>query len=144
MHPAVSIKFGKVGFKFKQTRLNAWGNNEKRRGACGPKLSENKETFPNCGDKNSISVTLQNNIKALDQIKGGVKGKGSKRAKMEFKVGWEIFRKTAEWRYIERFIDRIKNLYKEVVKDKDGTIIKECCEPLKNHKGHGDAKRKKS
>lgn len=115
----------------------------KNREARGPKLSENKETFSNCGKKNSTLVTLQNGVEVYDQIKGKAQGKNFKRAKMEFKVGWEIFKKIAEWRFIERLIDRIKNLYKEVVKDKDGTIIHECHEPLKNHKGHGDAKRKK-
>jgi|YelNatPaOPRAMG01_1025707.scaffolds.fasta_scaffold42362_2 hypothetical protein len=116
---------------------------KKRCGVCGQEPSGGDRTCPNCGNKNSISVTLENDIETHDQIKGGVKGKSSKKAKIEFKVGWEFFRKTSEWRFIERLINRVEDLYKEVVKDKDGMIIHKCDEPLKNHKGHGNAKRKK-
>ena len=79
----------------------------------------------------------------LIRLKGVSKEKAQKRAKMEFKVGWEFFREKSEWRFVERLINRIKNLYEEVVKDKGDAIIKRCYEPLTNHKGHGYAKGKK-
>ena len=115
----------------------------KRCGVCGQELSGVDRTCPNCGNNNFVSITIEDDVNTFDQIKGGVKGKGSKRAKMEFKVEWEFFREKSEWRFVERFINRIKNLYEEVVKDKGGAIIKRCYEPLTKHKGHGYAKGKK-
>lgn len=55
----------------------------------------------------------------------------------------ELYRKTGEEHDVERIIDPENNIYKEVIKDsKTGEIIRECCEPLDKHQGHGYAKRK--
>ncbi|MBZ5499537.1 MAG: hypothetical protein LAP85_24320 [Acidobacteriia bacterium] len=41
-------------------------------------------------------------------------------------------------------IDRRKDLYQEIVTDPEtGAIIHKCEEPLREHEGHGDARKKK-
>jgi hypothetical protein len=55
----------------------------------------------------------------------------------------ELYRDTGETHDVERIIDLENNIYKEVIKDsKTGKIIRECCEPLDKHVGHGYAKYK--
>jgi hypothetical protein len=55
----------------------------------------------------------------------------------------ELYRETGEDHDVDRIIDREKNLYKETIRDsKTGGVIRECCEPLDKHVGHGYAKRK--
>ncbi len=54
----------------------------------------------------------------------------------------ETYRKTGEERRVLREFDRLKNKYKEIIIKSDGTTIKNVEEPLTNHKGHGNAKRK--
>lgn len=44
-----------------------------------------------------------------------------------------------------REIDRLRNWYSELVRDKvTGRIIHQCAEPLDQHQGHGSARKEKS
>lgn len=53
----------------------------------------------------------------------------------------ELYRDTGEDHDVESVIDHNSNIYKEVIRDsKTGKIIRECCEPLDKHIGHGYAK----
>jgi len=80
---------------------------------------------------------------ALDnhmRMKGKHGGKG--KPFFDARVYPDYYLKDNEWRHLERLIDRDNNLYVEIIKDmKTGEIIKEVWEPLKNHQGHGAAKR---
>lgn len=91
-------------------------------------------------------MILSLEIKLYCSIKGKVKRKGIKRPIKEFKVGDDLHRNSGKWFYREMYINREKNQYKEIVKDKTtGKIIHKCEEPLSEHKGHGSAKyRRKS
>ena len=40
-------------------------------------------------------------------------------------------------------VDRENNIYDEIVTDKNGNVIYKNNEPLKQHRGHGSAKKKK-
>ncbi|MCD6474612.1 MAG: zinc ribbon domain-containing protein [Thermoplasmata archaeon] len=112
---------------------------------CGKKLSNDNEVCPNCGSKKrNIIVTLKDKIELHDQIKGKVKRQGFKKPIREFKVGDDLHHKSGKWYHKEMYIDREKDQYKEIVKDKTtGNIIHKCEEPLSKHKGHGSAKYKK-
>ncbi|MDO8891950.1 MAG: hypothetical protein Q7V00_08925 [Sulfurimicrobium sp.] len=45
---------------------------------------------------------------------------------------------------LERFLDRLRDLYKEkITNPTTGEVIHECEEPLSKHQGHGSAKPKK-
>jgi endogenous inhibitor of DNA gyrase (YacG/DUF329 family) len=57
-------------------------------------------------------------------------------------TGDDLHRKTGKWMKLDRIIDRVKNLYREVVTDqKSGEIVYKCEEPLSEHKGHGSEKK---
>lgn len=112
---------------------------------CGQKLSEDDKVCPNCGsEKKYIKLTFEEKIELHDQIQGIGEKQGIKGFAQEFKVGDDLYRNSVKWYYKERYIDREKNQYKEIVKDKTtGKIIHKCEEPLSEHKGHGSAKHKK-
>lgn len=53
-------------------------------------------------------------------------------------------RSTGGWAFQFRRIDRLRNWYSELVRDKEtGQIIHQCAEPLNRHQGHGSARKKK-
>ncbi len=112
---------------------------------CGQKLSEDDKICPNCSSKKKhITLTLEEKIELHDQTKGKAKKQGIKRPAQEFKVGDDLHRNSGKWRYREMYIDREKNQYKEIVKNKTtGEIIHKREEPLSKHKGYGSAKHKK-
>jgi len=61
----------------------------------------------------------------------------------EIKSGEELYRKTKEWRQIERIFDHKDDVYYEKITDlKTGRVIKEVHEPLSEHKGHGADKKR--
>lgn len=63
---------------------------------------------------------------------------------LESKVGDDLYRKTGEWRKLERRVDREGNWYYEKIVDpKTGRVIKDVSEPLTKHRGHGSAKKKR-
>jgi hypothetical protein len=59
--------------------------------------------------------------------------------------GDDMYRDTGKWNYLERVFDYENDYYIEKITDPlTGEIIKECKEPLSEHKGHGSAKFKKT
>jgi len=113
---------------------------------CGQKLSKEDKICPNCGSKRRyITLIFEEKIELHDQIKGKVKRQRFKKPVQELKVGDDLHRKSGKWYHREIYIDREKNQYKEIVRDKHtGETIHECKEPLSKHVGHGSAKYKKS
>ena len=68
---------------------------------------------------------------------------GSREPFIEHKSGDSFFRKTAKWVTRVMRIDRRGDRYTEHVYDpKSGETIHHCDEPLSEHRGHGDAKRR--
>ncbi|MBN1459041.1 MAG: hypothetical protein JXA57_05860 [Armatimonadetes bacterium] len=53
----------------------------------------------------------------------------------------DIEQQSGETCYVERRVDRENDWYDEVVTNPDGTIKHECHEPLREHRGHGSAKK---
>ncbi len=128
-------------------------------GDCGEKIFEgsqeeyykkgmNKLECPSCGsDKKEIILKVEEDYKIHDKIKGKVyekgKRKGKKKESIEFIEGNEFIRKTEEWGYKRRVIDRKNDKYIEKVWDENKVPIHECDKRLSEHKGHGSAKIKK-
>lgn len=58
------------------------------------------------------------------------------------KVGSDLYRKTGQWRRLERVFDRLNDWYREHISDRrTGKVIKHLEEPLSQHRGHGSAKK---
>jgi len=62
---------------------------------------------------------------------------------LEGKYGDDQFRRTGAWNKIERTIDRRGNRYRELITDEEGNVVRDVDEPLTDHVGRGDAKRKR-
>ena len=63
---------------------------------------------------------------------------------MKVKSGDDLYRKTNEWRKLNRRIDRDRNEYSERIVDPvTGEMLKEVYEKLSDHRGHAFAKRRK-
>ena len=100
-----------------------------------------------CGsDSLHISLQICDRIVAREQIKGKVKNPRYKskrnRPSREFKVGSEPQRgRPGKWAYVCRDINREHNTYDETVVDEEtGQVLRECHQPLSEHKGHGSDK----
>jgi len=62
---------------------------------------------------------------------------------MEGKFGDELHRKTGKWYRRVMIIDRRKNRYRERIEDPEtGVVSRDVDEPLDEHRGHGDARKK--
>jgi hypothetical protein len=69
---------------------------------------------------------------------------GARRAQQWGKDGWELFRVTRTWRLVRRLFDKGANTYEERILDGQTLqVIKECKEPLTEHRGHGSARKRK-
>jgi len=108
-------------------------------GDCGSKLLREDKPCPKCGSKKKrLCVKIEDRIEAHDRIKGKVKKGNVKKPIREFKAGDDLCKKTGKWHHREMVIDREKDWYREVVKNKKtGRIIHQCEEPLSKHRGHG-------
>ena len=111
---------------------------------CKKTASEERTPCPNCGcKKRHIEHRLTESISVHWQIIGKVKGLFKKKPRLEFKKGDDLYKKTGEWNFIDRIIDRTNYWYKKIIKDKKGNIIIKVEKSLKKHQGHGSAKYKK-
>jgi len=97
----------------------------------------------NKNQKNNLKIAVSDTIKAYSFVHLKDKIKGKKKGKRDIYAGADLYKKTGDWNHIDRVIDRENDLYKEIIKDKDGNIIRQNIEPLSRHKGHGFTKSNK-
>lgn len=113
---------------------------------CEQRLKEEEKECPVCGSKNRTrKILITDRIGFNESIRGKVKSKESKRPIEEFKIGDDYNRDRKK--YVDRtmIIDRKNDKYIESIKDKEtGETIHECNESLKEHYGHGNAKKEKN
>ena len=118
-------------------------------GGCGEKLEESPDATargpkpcPKCGStiRNPV-VVIEERIELHESFTAKAFPPGSKRWDQMVKSGESLYSKTGEWNVLNRNINKTENQYDEVIKTKDGKIIKECHEPLTKHQGHGSAKK---
>jgi hypothetical protein len=80
---------------------------------------------------------------SISETRARAKRRGKGKPFIDQRSKRELYRDTGEVHDVERIIDPENNIYKEVIRDsKTGEIIRECCEPLDKHTGHGYAKQK--
>lgn len=94
--------------------------------------------------KRAFSIEIANtlHVRGILRLKG--RRPGQKKPFIEQKVGEDLHRKTGIWNKLRRIIDRDNDFYSEEITDpKTGQIIYKQKEPLSQHRGHGDAKKKK-
>jgi hypothetical protein len=59
-------------------------------------------------------------------------------------TGFDYHRDTRQWRQVCRVVDRERDRYTERIVDASGNVVREVDEPLRQHRGHGAAKRRGS
>lgn len=105
---------------------------------------EGRTRCPICGCTARLAFqSLEARVAAHPTLR--YKGRRGGRGKpfIEGVIGDDWFRKTQEWRRLERLIDHENYQYKEVIIDPaTGAAIHCCEEPLRDHQGHGSAKTK--
>ena len=108
--------------------------------------AEQRERCPKCGSlSRSFSVKLEGGV----QLRGGLalkaRGGGKGRPYLEAKHGDDLWRKMGKWMNLSRVVDRRNNRYTETVTDPDtGEVVHHVDEPLSEHIGHGDDRRKRT
>lgn len=100
---------------------------------------------PNCGSlSRKYHVKIEDKIVFRDGIGMKARHPNSRRPFLESYQGPDRSRKTGKLMHKQRVIDRENDRYLEKVKDYDtGKVIHQCEEPLSQHVGHGDVKKKK-
>ena len=91
-----------------------------------------------------MTITFEDRVQVRDCLKGRVKDPSlgaRKSRRVTFTVGASYWRAEQKWVHREMYVDRDRGQYREVVSDPEsGEIIYRREEPLKNHRGHGNAK----
>ena len=112
-----------------------------------PSLPRSQRTpCPVCRSLSRDNLRLVNPKLVVSVPKWRAKGKrhGKGKSFIDQYLKRELYQETGEDRDVQRVIDHEHNIYKEIIRDsKTGRIIRECCEPLDKHVGHGYAKLRK-
>lgn len=102
----------------------------------------------NCG-KHGLKMVVQvsESIKVHEQARVKAKRPGQKKPIYDAKMGASQSIATGEWNQVEQIIDRTNTTHDEPwytkrVVTKDGEVLRNVSESLKNHTGRGDAKPK--
>ena len=105
---------------------------------------EKWEICPQCGSKRrTVVLGYRESITLHEKTKLSGTVDGEKKPKFEILQGDDLQKNTGKYMNKRRLIDRENNWYEEVVTDPEtGEVIHECKEPLSDHRGHGDAKKK--
>lgn len=122
-----------------------------RCGQCKTPLDESLQTpadsripCPRCGSTSRLfEKTLAATATARASLGLKARESGHRKPFLEQISGASYFRKAQKW--VERLmrIDRRNNQYQEIVTDPEtGTIIHQCEEPLSEHRGHANARKK--
>jgi len=121
-----------------------------RCGACRALLNEpsnaslaERKGCPTCG---AMSRHFEANLSVEMRVRAklGFKHKNTNnKVVIEGVSGDDLFRKKNLWVHLERFLDHKNDLYHEKITDSEtGDIIHQSDEPLSQHLGHGDDRRR--
>jgi N12 class adenine-specific DNA methylase len=104
--------------------------------------SEERPLCPSCGSRKRsfhISVVSGADTKAFVEIKA--QRPGAKEPHLERFQGDDLYRKTEQWNYKERTIDRRGDSYEEkIINPRTGAVIRHAREQLTEHRDRGSAK----
>jgi hypothetical protein len=115
-------------------------------GACGILLDESPHAVPEqrvpclrCGSlSRSFGVFAEDRAKAQERIELVGRHAGLRKFFVKQVSGVDLHRKSGIWMHLTRVIDRANDWYHErVVNPKTGEVVRECSEPLSEHRGHG-------
>ena len=110
-------------------------------------LTFDPEPCPKCGSKEqTIKLTVCEHLSVHETAKGKVKDNNfpsKKKVRAEFVTGEDLRKDDNKWVKKDRYWNKDKDLYKEVIIDPDtDEVVHRCEEPLSEHRGHGSAKNK--
>jgi hypothetical protein len=122
-------------------------------GQCGTALDEPSDTpiedrspCPACGSTlRRYAVALEGKITFRERIHlKKFEGKAKGRAAEEIIQGDDFNSDTGRWFDLKRRIDRTNDRYSErIVDPESGEVVREVNEPLSEHRGRGDARKKR-
>jgi len=102
----------------------------------------------NCGKSGlTLAVQVSESVRAYDHASIKAKRPGQKKPIYDAKMGASQSTATGQWNQVEQIIDRTntthdESWYTKRVVTKDGDVLRDVSEPLKDHTGRGDAKPK--
>ena len=118
---------------------------------CKEMLSElinftENDPCPHCGELSmQIIDDTRDEFKIREKFVIKVRKDDEEKVVSKIIQGDDLYKDTGKWNYLERIFDYENDYYSEKITDPlTGEVIKECKEPLSEHKGHGSAKYKKS
>jgi len=107
---------------------------------CGASLNDgepaDREACPNCGSRaRTFGVAADIRIQSAVYLKTHTKHRdGGSKVLREVIEGDDYYRKTGKWSVMRRVIDRGKNWYEEIFREREtGAIIHEKAHPLSEH-----------
>ena len=101
-----------------------------------------------CGNTGlSLTAQVSEQVAVRDNTRLKAKRPGQRKPVYEAKMGASQSTATGEWNQVEQVIDRTNTTHEEAwytkrVVTKDGEVLRDVSEPLKDHTGRGDAKPK--
>jgi hypothetical protein len=112
-----------------------------------PPRIEDREPCPTCGlIARTFAVTLTDRAEAHDSLatKARHGDVGKVKPYRETFTGFDYHRDSKEWHQVSRVVDRESGRYTERIVDVAGNVVRDVDEPLRDHRGHGAAKRRGS
>ncbi len=102
---------------------------------------------PECGsmERHLVKVNIETiNVEERYWLRRKGHSIGRGRRSSDLRQGHDMYQKTGKWSILYRFIDHIRDLYRESIVDAaTGEAIREVDEPLSQHQKRGSAKQKK-
>jgi hypothetical protein len=87
-------------------------------------------------------MVCEESVTAFDFMSVKQRRPGYKKPIWEGKFGRSLSTSTGELNYVSQSVDRLNNWYSKSVASPDGTKIRECEQPLDEHRGFGSDKKK--
>jgi hypothetical protein len=112
-----------------------------------PRRIENREPCPTCGSiARTLVVTLTDKAEAHDSLATTARhgDVGKVKPYREAFTGFDYHRDARQWRQVYRVVDRGSDRYTERIVDAAGNVVREVDGLLRQHRGHGAAKRRGS
>ncbi|MCP3677931.1 MAG: hypothetical protein GY721_10200 [Deltaproteobacteria bacterium] len=106
--------------------------------------SANRKTMGNKVETNpsDLEIKVHDDVKIRENIRLRGKRNGQRKVTSQIESKDDFHRDANEWRHIDRVIDKENNHYKEIIKDENGSLVRQCEEALTKHQGRGSAKKK--
>lgn len=108
-------------------------------------LVEDQKPCPQCGSMTRLykNVNIQDAVQVKTLLNRKARNERNRRPFLQQKSGDSLYIKTQKWVHREMLIDRVNNLYSELVLDPETQeVIHHCEELLSEHQNHGSAKKK--